>query len=148
VPPPVQAPYAAPQQVPPPAGYPPYPQYQQPYPAQYPPPYPMQPGYPQAPGYPPAYAPYGPMPGEKSAGVSLLLSFILTGLGQMYNGEMMKGLMLLLVSIGLLVFNVFFFWLCFGLIISLVLWIYGMYDAYTRAEEYNRGLRATGRPPW
>lgn len=80
--------------------------------------------------------------------MSLLLSFLLTGLGQIYNGEMTKGLLLLLVSIGLVVFNVFFFWLCFGLVVSLVLWIFGMYDAYTRAEEFNRQLRATGRAPW
>jgi len=149
VPPPVQAPYAA---VPPPAGYPPYPQYQQPYPSQYPPSYPMQPGYPQAPGYPPGYAPFGPMPGEKSAGVAALLSFFLSGLGQIYNGELTKGLLLLFASIGLSVFLFLLWWTCAGLIVgvafALVVWIFGMYDAYTRAEEYNRALRATGRPPW
>ena len=153
--PPPQAAYPPPQAAAPPAGYPPYPQYappqypQQQYPQPYPPPYPAP--YPQPPGYPQPYA-YGPMPGEKSAGVAVLLSFFLSGLGQIYNGELTKGLLLLFASIGLSVFLFFLWWTCAGLFIglafALVVWIFGMYDAYTRAEEYNRVLRATGRPPW
>jgi len=147
---PSQAPVAPPQMAPPPAGYPPYaqyapPQYPQPYPVQYPP------AYGQPPGYPPPYA-YGPMPGQKSSGVAILLSFFLSGLGQIYNGELTKGLLLLFASIGLSVFLFFLWWTCAGLVLgsalALVVWIFGMYDAYTRAEQYNQALRATGRPPW
>jgi TM2 domain-containing membrane protein YozV len=85
------------------------------------------------------------MPGEKSAGVAVILSFLIAGLGQMYNGEITKGLLLLVLYIVLAVGGFFF---CIPYLGVLVLWIYGMYDAYTRAEEYNRQLRATGRPPW
>jgi len=147
---PSQAQVTPPQMAPPPAGYPPYaqyapPQYPQPYPVQYPP------AYGQPPAYPQPYA-YGPMPGQKSSGVAILLSFFLSGLGQIYNGELTKGLLLLFASIGLSVFLFFLWWTCAGLVLgaalALVVWIFGMYDAYTRAEEYNRVLRATGRPPW
>jgi len=147
---PSQAPVTPPPMAPPPAGYPPYPQYA---PPQYPQPYPVQypPAHGQPPGYPPPYA-YGPMPGQKSSGVAVLLSFFLSGLGQIYNGELAKGLLLLFASIGLSVFLFFLWWTCAGLVLgsalALVVWIFGMYDAYTRAEQYNQALRATGRPPW
>jgi len=32
--------------------------------------------------------------------------------------------------------------------IWLPFWIYGVVDAWARADAYNRALRATGRPPW
>ena len=123
-------------------------------PAQYPPGYAAPPGqYPPAyappPGqYPPGYAPYpayGPMPGEKRPAIALILSFFLTGLGQMYNGEMSKGVIFLIVAILLNILTLIFVFTC---VISIPFWIYGMYDAYTRADVHNRTLRATGRPPW
>ena len=132
--PPPQAPPAAP-------AYPPQPGFGAP--GQYPPGYPPQPGQ-----YPPGYAPYpqyGPMPGEKSPIVALILSFIFTGLGQFYNGETSKGVVFLLVAVLLWIITFLFFFTC---VILIPFWIYGMYDAYTRAEHYNRSLRATGRPPW
>jgi TM2 domain-containing membrane protein YozV len=73
------------------------------------------------------------------------LSLLLTGLGQLYNGEISKGVIFLVVGIILAILTVLTTFLC---IVWLPFWIYGMYDAYTRAEEYNRALRATGRPPW
>lgn len=33
-------------------------------------------------------------------------------------------------------------------IVSAVVWIYNVFDAYTLAEEYNNTLRRTGNPPW
>ena len=85
------------------------------------------------------------MPGEKSVVVSLILSFLLTGLGQLYNGEISKGVIFLVVAIILWILTILTIFLC---VVTIPFWIYGMYDAYTRAEEHNRALRATGRPPW
>ena len=85
------------------------------------------------------------MPGEKSVVVSLILSFLLTGLGQLYNGEISKGVIFLVVAIILWILTVLTLFLC---VVAIPFWIYGMYDAYTRPEEFNRALRATGRPPW
>jgi len=85
------------------------------------------------------------MPGEKSPIVALILSFIFTGLGQFYNGETSKGVVFLLVAILLWIITFLFVFTC---VILIPFWIYGMYDAYTRAEHFNRSLRATGRPPW
>lgn len=113
---------------------------------------------------PPAYQPYAPypyppyptykMPGEKEPILSLILSVILPGLGQMYNGRMEKGLLFLVaaVAIGFLgiVLSIITFglvWLIFGPA-YVVLWIFNIYDAYTEAERYNQVLRSTGRPPW
>src|SRR5207245_2279657 len=76
---------------------------------------------------------------------ALILSLIFTGLGQFYNGETSKGVVFLLVAILLWIITFLFFFTC---VILIPFWIYGMYDAYTRAEHYNRSLRATGRPPW
>ena len=125
-------------------GYTPPPSYAQP-PTGYGPPPATPPGYPTAPPGYGQYPQYGPMPGEKSVVVSLILSFILTGLGQLYNGEISKGVIFLIVGIILAILTVLTFFLC---IVWIPFWIYGMYDAYTRAEVYNRALRATGRPPW
>jgi len=85
------------------------------------------------------------MPGEKNVVVSLILSFVLTGLGQLYNGEISKGVIFLVVAIILWILTILTIFLC---VVAIPFWIYGMYDAYTRAEVYNRALRATGRPPW
>ena len=98
------------------------------------------------PGAPPGYPPpgYGAMPGEKSPAIALLLS-IVTGLGQLYNKETTKGLVFLAVGALLFILTVVTVYLC---VVSIPFWLYGMYDAYARANEYNRALRTTGRPPW
>ena len=95
-------------------------------------------------GAPPAPA-YPPLPGEKSPGLAAALS-VITGLGQMYNREVQKGAVFMLVGaiLVLLVAR-----LAAGLCaIWLPFWIYGVVDAWARADAYNRALRATGRPPW
>jgi TM2 domain-containing membrane protein YozV len=63
-------------------------------------------------GYSPGYSP--PVPGEKqyatgkSPGVALLLSLLIVGLGQFYNGDVKKGLLMLVsaVILGLFTFGV------------------------------------------
>ena len=69
----------------------------------------------------------------KNAGVAAILSFILPGIGQIYNGQIGKGVLFLF-------FEFIFFSLSFiliGIPFLLVLWAYAIYDAYTTAEKMN-----------
>ena len=67
---------------------------------------------------------------EKSAGVAAILSFIFTGSGQVYNGDLLRGIGIL---IGTIIGSFIF------LIPGIIVWIYGVYDAYTTAQKMNRG---------
>ena len=59
---------------------------------------------------------------KKSPGIATLLSFIIPGAGQMYLGKVGKGILILLFS-----------W-------TIVVWLYGIYDAYKYAKDYNAKL--------
>ncbi len=99
---------------------------------------------------------------QKSSGVAALLSFLWAGLGQIYTGQIAKGIILIVVypllvwtAIGSLIFGglvaagsdnangaaaggglaLFGF---IALIGSGALWIYGMVNAYRTAERLNR----------
>ncbi|MDR0767068.1 MAG: zinc-ribbon domain-containing protein [Methanosarcinales archaeon] len=66
---------------------------------------------------------------EKSTFFALILSFFMSGLGQVYNGNFWKGVgFMIAATLG---------WLL--IIPGLVIWIWNMYDAYTDAEKINRG---------
>lgn len=67
---------------------------------------------------------------QKNPLVALALSFFFSGLGSIYNGETLKGIA---ICLGTLVG--FFFFIIPGVIV----WIYGMYDAYTTAKKMNDG---------
>jgi TM2 domain-containing membrane protein YozV len=62
----------------------------------------------------------------KSPGIALLLSFLFCGVGQMYNGQVGKGFLML--------FGGLFAWLLF---LGWVVWIWSMVDAYSTAKEMN-----------
>lgn len=70
----------------------------------------------------------------KNPGVAAVLSFLYCGLGQIYNGQIGKGIVFLLLYS--------FCWILCLLIIGFILvpivWIIGMIDAYTSAESINR----------
>lgn len=80
---------------------------------------------------------------HKSTGVATLLSFFWPGLGQIYNGQILKGLFIgfwQLMS-GMAVFSMAMVvpssvLLFIGL--GFVFWIAGMYDAHKIADRYNR----------
>lgn len=83
---------------------------------------------------------------KKSEGLALLLSLIITGLGHIYIGKTDKGVALLIVQIVCLVVGAF---LLIPWIVSVVLWIYGMYDSYVMAKDYNEYLLThNGQTPW
>jgi TM2 domain-containing membrane protein YozV len=67
---------------------------------------------------------------EKSPGIAGILSFIFPGSGQVYNGEMVKGVLVLLGTlIGVLIY----------VIPGVIVWIYGIYDAYATSKKMNEG---------
>jgi len=70
----------------------------------------------------------------KNPGVAAILSFLWVGLGQIYNGEIMKGILLMVVySISWLMM-----FIVIGFITTPILFIWGIYDAYSVAERINR----------
>ena len=75
----------------------------------------------------------------KNPGLAAILSFFYMGLGQIYNGQIGKGIaFIVLYSISwLLIF------ILIGLITTPIFWIYGMYDAYKSAEKINFDLART-----
>jgi len=79
-----------------------------------------------------------PRPGgaeRKSPGLAAVLSFLFTGLGQIYNGQIGKGISFLVLGI-ILAFTVL---ILIGFILYPVFWIYNIYDAYNSAKQINAG---------
>ncbi|HHT75452.1 MAG TPA: zinc-ribbon domain-containing protein [Methanomassiliicoccaceae archaeon] len=87
---------------------------------------------------------YAPIP-LKNAGIAAVLAFLWAGLGHIYLGQIGKGIMFMLVYIILWVIGFLTF---FGLILPFIFWIWQLYDAYTKANEYNASVQQTGRAPW
>jgi len=78
------------------------------------------------------------LPDKKNPGVAAILSFFWAGLGQIYNGQLMKG-------IGFIVLYAICVLLCFfliGLLILPTVWIIGIWDAYRTAKLYNDRMYA------
>ena len=87
--------------------------------------------------------------GTKNSGLAAVLSLILPGLGQMYAGQIGRGLLFLFIGIPLTaIVALFFFWLIFPIFLPLAFWIWNIFDAYNICNEYNRRLLQTGNPPW
>ena len=59
---------------------------------------------------------------KKNVGLITLISIFIPGGGQIYQGEYLKGLLILLLA-----------WL-------ILPWLYGIYDAYTMASTFNQEL--------
>lgn len=77
----------------------------------------------------------------KSPGLAAVLSFLIQGLGQIYNGQILKGLFLVVLqAINVALMNVLI-----GFITYPIVLIYAVYDAYRVAERTNR-INAR-RPP-
>ncbi len=77
----------------------------------------------------------------KNPSIAAVLSFFWMGLGQVYNGQIAKGVAFIVAYAvsWVLMFVVI------GLITTPILWIYGMYDAYKSAEKVNYDIaRRTG----
>lgn len=72
---------------------------------------------------------------EKSAGLAAVLSALVVGLGQLYNGQIGKGIafFVLAIILGITIF------IGIGLILVPIFWIYNVYDAYDTAKKINAG---------
>ncbi len=59
--------------------------------------------------------------------LALVLSFFIPGLGQFYNGQLLKGVLLL--------FGAIILGLISAGILAIPVWLYGMFDAYSNANK-------------
>jgi TM2 domain-containing membrane protein YozV len=85
------------------------------------------------------YAGWAPHPSglavaPKNAALSLIASFFIPGLGTMVNGEVGKGIGILLAYFVCL----FLFFLIVPLLAAFAIWVWGMIDAYQGAQQWNR----------
>ncbi|WP_017549674.1 hypothetical protein [Salinicoccus carnicancri] len=71
---------------------------------------------------------------QKSSGLAAVLSFFITGLGQIYNGEIFKGIILMLIQL----INGALTVILIGYLFLPIVWLYGIINAYRAAERYNR----------
>jgi len=81
----------------------------------------------------------------KNPGLAAVLSFFYMGLGQIYNGQIGKGVAFIVAY----TISWILIFIIIGLITTPILWIYGMYDAYKSAEKINSDIARTqgqGRP--
>lgn len=90
----------------------------------------LPPPFPYTPAYPFARPPMLPVK-RKEPAVALLLSFFMPGLGQIYNGDVGKGILFL---IG--------FWVLVWIFIGWIFWLWAMIDAHQSATDINFGRRA------
>jgi TM2 domain-containing membrane protein YozV len=67
----------------------------------------------------------------RSAGLAAVLSFFWCGLGQIYNGEIGKGVVFILLYLASWALIFVFV----GLLTTPLLWVWGMVDAYHTAER-------------
>ena len=76
-----------------------------------------------------------PVHQQKNPELAAVLSLIFVGLGQVYNGEIVKGLILFVVGAiaGVTIL------IGIGIILVPIVWIYAIYDAYTTAKKINAG---------
>lgn len=117
-----------------------------------------QPQYGPPPQYGPqpyAQQPYGQQPyGQpmyqmaqmKNAGIAAVLAFLIAGLGHIYLGLITTGIMYIILMVVLWILGIFTFGI--GFIIYIVFWLWQIYDAYNKANQYNAALQQTGRAPW
>lgn len=74
----------------------------------------------------------------KDPGLAVVFSFFITGLGQLYNGEIGKAV----AFFGAQIVSAILMFVLIGFVTTPALWIWSMVDAYRRAEEINRQLTA------
>lgn len=72
---------------------------------------------------------------KKTAIVSVILSFLFPGLGQLYNGQSTKGLYFIILSIVSWVLIL----IIIGAVLYVLVWLWSIVDAYQSAEAINNG---------
>jgi len=80
----------------------------------------------------------------KNPGLAAVLSFFYMGLGQIYNGQLSKGIAFIIAY----TISWILMFILIGFITTPILWIYGMYDSYKSAEKINTDIaRSAGSGP-
>lgn len=92
-----------------------------------------------APPPPPTSNPPTVMAERKNEGLSAVLSFLFVGLGQIYNGQIGKGILFIVVG----VVAVLSMLILIGFLLYPLFWVYNIYDAYTTAKAINAGTIRT-----
>lgn len=72
---------------------------------------------------------------QKNPGLAAVLSALWVGIGQIYNGEIAKGIILIIAYI----VSVLLMFVIVGFITTPILWVFGIYDAYNTAKKINTG---------
>jgi TM2 domain-containing membrane protein YozV len=127
------APAGGPAQPAPPSQYAQPPAYVQPQTYAQPQAYGQPQAYPQ-PGQPPAGYPVQQVVAAKNPAVSLILSFFIPGLGTMVNGNVGRGVLILVLYVVGWVLS----FLLIGIPLLIGAWIWGLVDGYTSAQRWNR----------
>ena len=78
---------------------------------------------------------------EKSPILALILSIFFPGIGQFYNGQPKKGIIIIIAAI----ISVALFIIMIGAVLYLIVWVYALYDAYTSAVSINNGEQLEDR---
>lgn len=73
--------------------------------------------------------------GTKNPGLAAILSFFFSGLGQIYNGQIGKGILFIAIQ----AVNVLLMLVLLGFLTYFIVWVWGIVDAYKTAERINRG---------
>jgi len=73
---------------------------------------------------------------KKNPGLAAVASFFFSGLGQIYNGEILKGVLLMVIQ----VINVLLMFVLIGFVTYPLVWVYGIWDAYKSAEKFNQSI--------
>ncbi len=88
---------------------------------------------------------------KKNPGVAAVLSFIFAGAGQIYNGQILKGVLIVItfwllggIVVTLMLANMLYWnyssWLYIVAPFLFVLWGYSVVDAYKSAEKINKKI--------
>jgi TM2 domain-containing membrane protein YozV len=72
----------------------------------------------------------------KNPSVATILSFFFMGLGQIYNGQIGKGIIFIILY-GI---SVVLMWVIIGFVTTPILWIWGMVDANNSAKKINEKM--------
>jgi TM2 domain-containing membrane protein YozV len=81
---------------------------------------------------------------SKNPGLAALLSFFYTGLGQIYNGQIGKGIIFAVVQ----AMNIAMMFFVIGFITTPIFWICGMVDAYKVANRVNQPPTQSSNSPF
>jgi uncharacterized Tic20 family protein len=72
---------------------------------------------------------------QKNMAIAIIISFLLTGLGIAYAGDVKKGLIYFAIAI---VLNILGMWVSFIFsILSIILWVYALYQTYLEVKAVN-----------